>query len=1226
MKPQIQMSEFKQFIIKRALDEITTASGTDKIIVLRGIPNEITRQIDPLRIADIATFSLEKNSEVFSREWFADIFIKLTQKNNYTVISNFQFHNILSHIDAQFFKERVLIISDNLRIVFPLESQFFIQGIKEEAAELRSDLLPIHHIEQFKIGETCYFISKHYSEAFDTFNIFDGRLKLNTDYEIESQLEVIDINNDEYALDLFINSLIEREFSSSTVGFNISSKSPDYANVISRLELLNTALNVIGIEGVAVDEGEVLEEFTPSAALTDLLKIHWGNDAVFRHISVYKNPQYSTETIEISQGRIVQLIIDEYKNARQGNDYRDLLLTAPTGAGKSLLFQLPAFEISKAGDVVIVVSPLIALMQDQVSAIVRQRGFNKVAYLNSTLSLIERERVIEDCKNGQYDILYMSPELLLSYDIGFFIGERKLGLIVVDEAHLITTWGRDFRVDYWFLGNHIRKIRVHNGQAFPMVAVTATAIFGGNNDMVFDTETSLAMKRPHRFIGSVKRSNIEFLINNYTRFEKNYDDQKLNQTVDFVNALTIQTAFKILVYAPYASQVSKIEGGLLRQGNTSATKYYGQLDKDTKNLAYKEFLEGERQVMISTKAFGMGVDIPDIQVVYHHAPSGSLPDYVQEVGRLARITGLKGYATLNYSKQDKWYMKALHGMSALKPYQLQEVLKKISSIYEVKKTQNLLVSVDDFVHIFEPDSSLDQKVLTSLMMIEKDYLSRYRFNVLIARPKKLFVKAFARVQNEQIVQLLSHFGSSIEIIPYGPLESKGYTIITLNLDKIWEDHYSSESFPKLKHKFYKGELFNRIADSLVPQLRIKYSVNGSKADVLARLTSYLTRLTRAFEDMGDGYFSEDHFRAKISKHFPEESLALKISGFILSNYAGRLLPHNMVEENAFMGRRLQGEEYKYRLVSTLYNREFNNVISKASTILDGSSFETERFITNKESNTLIYIRIGNLIDLFDLGNFEIKGGDNPMIFIRVNDPKRIAKDGAGYYNNALLNKTLDRHYMSNRIFDHFFTRQFTNEQRWDFIENFFLGKDVDELIESFPGQSEVKEFDIVEFLASQENPVKFEGAKRDASEVLKFPPIKGQHYNDKSLLTICEQGTDRTLTIAKWINQNPILLHQTIETHSMMLAKDVFKILVSRLRDGEYWRDFRGLEIFIKFPKYPKDVRAIVPYKDYPVEFYKWWHENKDKVRMSLEERIRLIRKVSELAPKAIKKDDHRYL
>lgn len=469
---------------------------------------------------------------------------------------------------------------------------------------------------------------------------------------------------------------------------------------------MNFFLNHFGGALYFLPEVSIEESYQPLKETKEALRKYWGENADFRNLKVYKNPNSSKEITEISQGLIVDTIIKEYENAKAQKEVRDLFLTAPTGAGKSLLFQLPAFHVSKKGDVTIVVSPLIALMKDQVKAIVGDRNYNKVAYLNSELSLIDRDRIIERCKEGEIDILYMSPELLLSYDISHFIGERVLGLLVIDEAHLITTWGRDFRVDYWFLGNHIRKIRKYGNIKFPMVAVTATAIYGGSNDMVFDSIDSLVMQNPHIFIGQVKRDDIEFVINNYDKFETKYERSKINQTVAFIRDID-KIGLKTLVYTPYTKHIRQILGELREDG--IATGYHGALDSNLKELAYRQFKNGDRNVMVSTKAFGMGVDISDIQVVYHHAPSGLLPDYIQEIGRVARDPEIKGFAALNYSGQDQRFSKALHGMSALRQHQIREVLQKIYKTYLKNQSRNLLLSIDDFGHIFENAMDLDQK-------------------------------------------------------------------------------------------------------------------------------------------------------------------------------------------------------------------------------------------------------------------------------------------------------------------------------------------------------------------------------------------------------------------------------------------------------------------------------------------------------------------------------------
>jgi superfamily II DNA helicase RecQ len=162
-----------------------------------------------------------------------------------------------------------------------------------------------------------------------------------------------------------------------------------------------------------------------------------------------------------------------------------------------------------------------------------------------------------------------------------------------------------------------------------MVAVTATAIYGGDNDMVFDSVNSLYMHDPHLYIGEVKRNNITFVIDNHERYLSKYDDEKEKETVSFIKSIA-EEGIKTIVYAPYTKHIDRIMEKLRLDGKDNiAVAYHSGLSADTKQLAYTQFKDNEAKVMVATKAFGMGVDIPDIQLVYHHAPSGLLPDYVQ---------------------------------------------------------------------------------------------------------------------------------------------------------------------------------------------------------------------------------------------------------------------------------------------------------------------------------------------------------------------------------------------------------------------------------------------------------------------------------------------------------------------------------------------------------------------------------------------------------------------
>src|SRR5690606_18862515 len=159
--------------------------------------------------------------------------------------------------------------------------------------------------------------------------------------------------------------------------------------------------------------------------------------------------------------------------------------------GKSLLFQIPAIHLMRQYKAVtIVITPLIALMNDQVEQLTNERDVEGVTFINSDITPNEKEKRISKIKNGEISILYISPEFFLANSIESIIGsERKIGLLVVDEAHLVTTWGRDFRADYWFIGGYIERIRKEN--KFPILCLTATAVYMGTEDMVNDTLESM---------------------------------------------------------------------------------------------------------------------------------------------------------------------------------------------------------------------------------------------------------------------------------------------------------------------------------------------------------------------------------------------------------------------------------------------------------------------------------------------------------------------------------------------------------------------------------------------------------------------------------------------------------------------------------------------------------------------------------------------------------------
>lgn len=461
---------------------------------------------------------------------------------------------------------------------------------------------------------------------------------------------------------------------------------------------------------------------------------------------MYKDLNINHDVIEISQGSIIETVVQQAEQAYYGNkdNVKNVLLTSPTGAGKSLLFQLSAIYLAeKYGLLTLVISPLVALMNDQVEGL---KGYDAIATLNSNKTAAEKETILKGVREGTVNILYLAPELLLSYTINSFIGDRKLGLLVVDEAHTVTTWGRDFRVDYWFLGDYLRKAKRILKYPFPIFALTATAVWDptGKNDMVFDTIRSLNMDPCIKFIGVVRRTNITFEIGS-SNISKNYEEKRKQLTIKRIHE-ALDADRKTIVYFPFRRTVDSIVmSEEVEDIRDKVARYHANLFPEEKTLNAEAFRNGSKPIMCATKAFGMGIDVSDIREVYHHAPTGCLSDYVQEIGRLARDPNIKGIAKIDFSPNDFRYIRKLHGLSAIKPYQLMQVLKKLMAIYRINgEKRNMLISASDFAYIFPlaTPEGVDQNLKSCLLLISNDLLNKLRFHSLIVRPKSLFSKCF----------------------------------------------------------------------------------------------------------------------------------------------------------------------------------------------------------------------------------------------------------------------------------------------------------------------------------------------------------------------------------------------------------------------------------------------------------------------------------------------------
>ena len=303
---------------------------------------------------------------------------------------------------------------------------------------------------------------------------------------------------------------------------------------------------------------------------------------------------------------------------------KDTLGLMPTGGGKSITFQVPA--LAQEG-VCIVITPLIALMKDQVQHL-RNRGIMAAA-IYSGMSRPEIVTTLENCILGDTKLLYVSPERIASPLFITKLGHMKVSFITVDEAHCISQWGYDFRPSYL----HIADIRRLKPDA-PVLALTATA----THQVIDDIQDRLSFSQKNVFRMSFERKNLAYVV---------------RETEDKIGEMThiLQTMKGCsIVYVRSRKQTKEISD-LLNKNNISATFYHAGLEPRVKDERQKLWSNDEVRVMVATNAFGMGIDKPDVRMVIHITAPSSIEAYFQEAGRAGR-DGQKAYAVLLHQKSD----------------------------------------------------------------------------------------------------------------------------------------------------------------------------------------------------------------------------------------------------------------------------------------------------------------------------------------------------------------------------------------------------------------------------------------------------------------------------------------------------------------------------------------------------------------------------------------------
>lgn len=449
-----------------------------------------------------------------------------------------------------------------------------------------------------------------------------------------------------------------------------------------------------------------------------------------------------------AQGRPLQEVIVE--RAMSGAHVLGIL---PTGTGKSVCYQVPGLSLyDKTGALTVVISPLVALMADQVQGMERA-GISSAVTINGMLSMPERQEALDRVRLGQAAILLISPEQLRSVSVRGVLKQREVGLWVLDEAHCVSKWGHDFRPDYRYIGRFIREFSGDQPPA-PVLCLTATAKPEVVADITAHFHERLGVDL-NLFDGGATRTNLSFSV------KATGKESKLGDILSVIEAHLPEGKSGAVVYCATRKETERVAEFLKAQG-LNAAHFHAGLSAEDKMSVQEAFRVGELRVIAATNAFGMGVDKPDIRLVLHADIPGSLENYLQEAGRAGRDRE-PADCVLLYHGDDVERQFTLSARSRLERHEIGAILKALRRIDEQGRGAGKVVATPGEIVREEKDREFlrdsatdDTRVKTAVAWLEEASLASREENRVQVFPSSLLVRnldeAAARLAKAEITE------------------------------------------------------------------------------------------------------------------------------------------------------------------------------------------------------------------------------------------------------------------------------------------------------------------------------------------------------------------------------------------------------------------------------------------------------------------------------------------